>query len=59
MVHAADAWLTDRLRHGAMTPAVHFHRWRISSAAPIAGAVPLVGICFGHQIIAQGTWRKV
>ena len=34
-------------------------RWRISSAQAYAAHVPLVGICFGHQIIAQAMGGKV
>lgn len=53
-VHAADGWLLTGSRHGAydrhlpfITPLEEFIR------TAFAAHVPLVGVCFGHQIIAQ------
>ncbi|WP_425050006.1 type 1 glutamine amidotransferase [Psychromarinibacter sp. S121] len=58
-IHAADGWLITGSRHGAYED----HPWippleqfiRDAHAADI----PLVGICFGHQIIAQALGGKV
>ena len=52
-IHDADGWLITGSRHGAyedhpfIAPLEQFIR------DAYAAAVPMVGICFGHQIIAQ------
>ncbi len=51
--HACDAWCLTGSRHGAYEP----HPWippleDLVRAAYAAG-VPVIGICFGHQLIAQ------
>ena len=56
---AADGWLITGSRHGAYED----HPW----IAPLeelirqinASRVPLIGVCFGHQIIAQALGGKV
>lgn len=60
-IHAADGWLITGSRHGAYEP----HPWIPPLEEFIRqaydAAVPMVGICFGHQIIAQalgGTVEK-
>ncbi|NNK17510.1 MAG: type 1 glutamine amidotransferase [Sulfitobacter sp.] len=58
-VTEADGWLITGSRHGAYEP----HDWippleqfiRDSFAA----RVPMIGVCFGHQIIAQAMGGKV
>lgn len=58
-VHDCDGWLITGSRHGAyedhpfIAPLEEFIR------AAYAAAVPMVGICFGHQIIAQALGGKV
>lgn len=55
----ADGWLLTGSKHGAYEP----HSW----IAPLEGflrdvytrEIPIVGICFGHQILAQALGGKV
>ena len=58
-VHDAEGWLITGSRHGAYED----HAWIPLLEAFIrdayAQAVPLVGICFGHQIIAQALGGRV
>ena len=58
-VDAADGWLISGSRHGAYED----HPWIKPLEAFIRAAygahVPVVGICFGHQIIAQAMGGKV
>ena len=58
-VHACDAWLITGSRHGVYED----HDW-IEPLMAFARAlhqanVPMVGICFGHQLIAQALGGKV
>lgn len=56
---AADGWLITGSRHGVYEP----HPWIPPLEQLIrdirAQGVPLVGICFGHQIVAQALGGKV
>ena len=58
-VDAADGWLITGSRHGVyedhpwIPPLEDFIR------AAFAARVPVVGICFGHQIVAQAMGGKV
>ncbi|WP_116084279.1 type 1 glutamine amidotransferase [Tropicimonas sp. IMCC34011] len=56
---AADGWLITGSRHGAYED----HPWigplEDSIRAIVAAGKPLVGICFGHQIIAQALGGRV
>ena len=58
-IHEAEGWLITGSRHGAYEE----HPWIPPLEAFIrdcyAARVPLVGICFGHQIIAQAMGGKV
>jgi len=58
-VHSCDGWLITGSRHGVyedhpwIPPLEDFIR------AAFAARVPVVGICFGHQIVAQAMGGKV
>jgi GMP synthase-like glutamine amidotransferase len=58
-VHDADGWLITGSRHGVYED----HAWIPPLEAFIrqafAARVPMVGVCFGHQIIAQAMGGKV
>lgn len=58
-VHAADGWLISGSRHGAYEDLPFIPPLEDFIRAVYAVAVPLVGICFGHQIIAQALGGKV
>lgn len=52
-VDAADAWLLTGSRHGVYEPHAWIPPLETFIRAVQAAEVPMVGICFGHQIIAQ------
>ncbi len=58
-IHEADGWLITGSRHGAYED----HPWipplEAFIRAAYAGHVPVVGICFGHQIIAKAMGGRV
>lgn len=58
-VHAAGGWLITGSRHGVYEP----HGWipplEDFIRACFDGNIPVVGICFGHQIMAQALGGKV
>lgn len=58
-VHAADGWLLTGSRHGAYEDHPFIPPLEDFIRRAYAEAVPLVGICFGHQIIAQALGGKV
>lgn len=58
-IHAADGWLLTGSRHGAYEDHAFIPPLEDFIRDAFAASVPLVGICFGHQIIAQALGGKV
>jgi GMP synthase-like glutamine amidotransferase len=56
---AADAWLLTGSRHGAYEDHPFIPPLEALIRDAYAQGVPLVGICFGHQIIAQALGGRV
>lgn len=58
-VHTSDGWLITGSRHGVYEG----HPWiaplEVFIRAAYAARVPVVGVCFGHQIVAQAMGGKV
>lgn len=58
-VHQADGWLLTGSRHGAYEDHTFIPPLEAFIRRAYAAGVPQVGICFGHQIIAQALGGKV
>ena len=58
-IHDADGWLLTGSRHGAYEDHAFIPPLEQFIRDAYAAAVPMVGICFGHQIIAQALGGKV
>lgn len=58
-IHDADGWLLTGSRHGAYEDHAFIPPLEDFVRRAYAAAVPLVGICFGHQLIAQALGGKV
>lgn len=58
-VHEADGWLLTGSRHGVYEGHAFIPPLEEFIRAAYAASVPMVGICFGHQIIAQALGGKV
>jgi GMP synthase-like glutamine amidotransferase len=58
-IHAADGWLLTGSRHGAYEDHAFIAPLEAFIRAAYEDKVPMVGICFGHQIIAQALGGKV
>jgi len=58
-VRAADAWLLSGSRYGAHDPMPFIAPLEDFIRAARDAAVPMVGICFGHQIMAQALGGRV
>ncbi len=57
--HACDGWLVTGSKHGAYEDLPWIARLEEFIRQSYAGNVPIAGICFGHQIIAQALGGKV
>ena len=58
-IHAADGWLLTGSRHGAYDDQPFIPPLQSFIRDAFAARVPMVGICFGHQIIAQALGGRV
>jgi GMP synthase (glutamine-hydrolysing) len=58
-VHDADAWLITGSRHGAYEDLPFIAPLEDFIRAANSAKVPMVGICFGHQVIAQALGGRV
>jgi GMP synthase-like glutamine amidotransferase len=58
-VHDCDGWLITGSRHGAYEGHAFIAPLEDFIRASYAAGVPVVGICFGHQIIAQAMGGRV
>jgi len=58
-VTACDAWLITGSRASVLDQAPWIEQLKVFLAAAHAGAVPLIGICFGHQVLAAALGGRV
>lgn len=58
-VHDCDGWLITGSRHGVYEDHAFIPPLEAFIRAAYAAHVPMVGVCFGHQIIAQAMGGKV
>lgn len=58
-VHDADGWLITGSRHGAYEDHPFIPPLEVFIRDAYAAQVPMVGICFGHQILAQALGGRV
>ncbi len=58
-VHSADGWIVSGSRHGVYEEHEFIEPLETFIRDAYQKAVPLVGICFGHQIVAQALGGRV
>jgi GMP synthase-like glutamine amidotransferase len=57
--HQADAWLVTGSRHGVYDDLPWIEPLEAFLRAAVAARVPVIGICFGHQILAEALGGRV
>jgi len=57
--HACDAWLVTGSRHGVYEQLPWMLATEELLRKAVAAKVPVIGICFGHQLLAQALGGKV
>lgn len=57
--HEADAWIITGSKHGVYDPLPWIEPLKEFLRSAYAAKVPIVGICFGHQILAEALGGKV
>jgi len=57
--HTCDAWLVTGSRHGAYERLPWMLKLEELLRRAVAAGVPVIGICFGHQLLAQALGGKV
>ena len=58
-IHAADGWLISGSKHGVYEEVPFIKPLEQFVREVYAAQIPLVGICFGHQLMAQALGGKV
>jgi GMP synthase (glutamine-hydrolysing) len=58
-IHSADGWLITGSKHGAYDDLPWIKPLEQFIVDAYEGEVPIVGICFGHQILAQALGGRV
>lgn len=58
-IDEADAWLISGSKHGAYEPFDWIPQLESFIRQIYAGNLPMIGVCFGHQILAQALGGKV
>jgi GMP synthase-like glutamine amidotransferase len=57
--HQADAWLVTGSRHGVYDGLPWIEPLKAFLRRAVAARVPVIGICFGHQILAEALGGRV
>ncbi len=58
-VNDADGWLVTGSKYGAYEDRAWIHRLEDFLREAYAAGIPIVGVCFGHQILAKALGGKV
>ncbi|MEM1418993.1 MAG: gamma-glutamyl-gamma-aminobutyrate hydrolase family protein [Pseudomonadota bacterium] len=58
-VHDCDAWLVTGSKHGVYENLPWMERLKVFLRDAYAAEAPIIGVCFGHQILAEALGGKV